>query len=77
MKSKLGILGAIVLSLTIAGSAFAATNTATGKIVNKAAAVKTANKTAKTAKTKKHRRKKAAKKSAAMKKSAPAKKATK
>lgn len=75
MKSKLGILGAIVLSLTIAGSAFAATNNtaATAKTANKTVAAKTA----KTKKVKKHRRKRAAKKAAPMKTPAPAKKATK
>lgn len=62
MKSKLGILSALILSLAVAGSAYASTGTTIVK--KKAPAAKTAAvQNAKTTKSKKHRKaKKATKK---------------
>lgn len=53
MKSKLGILSALVLSLAIAGSAFASTGKASVK-KNTSAAKSAAGQKAKTSKSKKH-----------------------
>lgn len=64
MKSKLGILGALILSLTIAGSAFAANTNANAKTTEKAVAAKTVKAT----KHRKHRRHRVAKKATTMSK---------
>ena len=66
MKSKLGILSALVLSLAIAGSAFASTGTATVKKISPAAKT-AASKTAKQRKHRKHHKKRAMKSSKEMK----------
>lgn len=53
MKSKLGVLSALILSLVIAGSTFAASGTTTVK-KNSPAAKPAASKTAKVRKPRKH-----------------------
>ena len=69
MKSKLGILSALTLSLAIAGSAFAATGTTTLK--KNSSAIKTAaSKTAKVSKPRKHHKTKKAKSAKKMKSAA-------
>ncbi len=60
MKNKLGVIGALILSLAIAGSAFAASPTPTVK--NTKTAATTTKKVKKHRKHRKHRKHKAAKK---------------
>ena len=67
MRNKLGVIGAIVLSFAIAGSAFAVTTAPTVK-TTKSTASKTVKK-AKVRKHRKHRRHRTVKKASTIKKS--------
>ena len=69
MKSKLGILSALILSLAVAGSTFAATGTNLKK--NSPAAKPAASRTAKVKKPKKHHKMKNAKAAKKMKSAPP------